>query len=137
MVGISKRLRASVRMDAINGDSFERWVNTHPGYTYRDVWQAGREYQSWLSVASVPQDVEEFIKNSSDKGIWFRDQKVVPVDDLRTYMAGKVLVPVEPSPKMIDATFNDEIETSGEIESHNTRNRRIYKAMLTASKEGV
>lgn len=26
MVGISKRLRASVRMDAINGDSFERSV---------------------------------------------------------------------------------------------------------------
>lgn len=59
------------------------------------------------------------------------------LNEFEMHMAGKVLVPVEPSPKMIDATFNDEIETSGEIESHNTRNRRIYKAMLTASKEGV
>lgn len=44
-----------------------------------------------------------------------------------------VLVPREPTPKMVDATWNDPIETNGGIESHNTRNRRIYAAMLAAA----
>jgi hypothetical protein len=43
------------------------------------------------------------------------------------------LVPVEPTPKMVDATWNDPIELVGGCESHNTRNKRIYRAMLSAS----
>lgn len=46
---------------------------------------------------------------------------------------GYVLVPKEPTPKMIDATwdFDDEIQEM----SHNTRNEFIYKAMIEAAQE--
>lgn len=52
---------------------------------------------------------------------------------------GWVLVPREPTPKMIDATWNDPAEAAngGGIESHNARNRRIYAAMLSASPQPV
>lgn len=43
------------------------------------------------------------------------------------------LVPVEPTPKMIDATWNDSVDRDGGIESQNTRNRRIYTAMVNAA----
>lgn len=46
---------------------------------------------------------------------------------------GWKLVPVEPTPKMVAATYNDPIETSGKAESHNTRNKRVWAAMLTAA----
>jgi hypothetical protein len=49
---------------------------------------------------------------------------------------GFVMVPRVPTPKMIDATFNDAIETSGQPESHNTRNHRIYAAMIAAAGDG-
>lgn len=41
-------------------------------------------------------------------------------------VAGWKLVPIEPTPKMVDATFNDNL---GAL-SHNKRNRHIYAAML-------
>jgi|GEM_PF-2784167 len=43
------------------------------------------------------------------------------------------LVPVEPTPKMVDATWNDSVDRDGGIESQNTRNRRIYAAMVNAA----
>ena len=43
---------------------------------------------------------------------------------------GFVLVPVEPTPKMVDATWNEHLAAT---ESHNARNKRIYKAMLAAA----
>ncbi len=43
------------------------------------------------------------------------------------------LVPIEPTPKMIDATFNHTQERDGLPESHNTRNKRIWRAMLAAA----
>ena len=49
--------------------------------------------------------------------------------------SGWQLVPATPTPKMIDATFNDAVETNGAYESHNTRNERIYAAMLEAAPE--
>ena len=53
---------------------------------------------------------------------WQAKSQVVP--------EGFVLVPKEPTPKMIDATWNydDEIQDM----SHNTRNEFIYKAMIEA-----
>ena len=42
---------------------------------------------------------------------------------------GWALVPVEPTPKMVDATFNEAIEGL----SHNRRNKHIYRAMLAAA----
>lgn len=48
---------------------------------------------------------------------------------------GWALVPREPTPKMVDATWNDAAESAngGGPESHNTRNRRVYAAMLAAA----
>lgn len=47
---------------------------------------------------------------------------------------GFVVVPKEPTPKMIDATW----DYDGEIQemSHNTRNAFIYKAMIEAQEQG-
>lgn len=47
---------------------------------------------------------------------------------------GFVCVPVEPTPKMIDATWNYDDEIQGM--SHNTRNKFIYEAMIQAAQEG-
>ena len=46
---------------------------------------------------------------------------------------GFVVVPKEPTPKMIDATWNydDEIQDM----SHNSRNEFIYNAMIAAAQE--
>ena len=44
-----------------------------------------------------------------------------------------VVVPVEPTPKMLAATWDHEIDKSGGIESQNTRNARIWSAMLAAA----
>lgn len=46
---------------------------------------------------------------------------------------GWKLVPVEPTPKMIDATWYHEIDMSCGIESQGARNKRIYEAMLAAA----
>ena len=46
---------------------------------------------------------------------------------------GLVLVPREATPKMIAATWHHGIDRNGGIESQNTRNERIYRAMLAAS----
>lgn len=46
---------------------------------------------------------------------------------------GYVWVPVEPTPKMIDVTWNYDDEIQGM--SHNSRNEFIYKAMIAAAQE--
>lgn len=38
----------------------------------------------------------------------------------------------EPTPKMVNATWNHPVDRDGGIESQNTRNERIYKAMIDA-----
>lgn len=43
------------------------------------------------------------------------------------------LVPLEPTPKMIDATWDHSVDRDGGIESQSARNRRIYAAMLAAA----
>ena len=42
-------------------------------------------------------------------------------------------MPFEPTPKMLAATWDHEIDKSGGIESQNTRNARIWSAMLAAA----
>lgn len=39
------------------------------------------------------------------------------------------VVPIEPSPKMVDATFNDDLSRM----SHNERNKHIYGVMIAAA----
>ena len=53
---------------------------------------------------------------------------ISPSDMLRVAAGELVLVPVEPTPKMIDATWDhdDEIQSM----SHNSRNEFIYKKMI-------
>jgi hypothetical protein len=46
---------------------------------------------------------------------------------------GYKLVPIKPTPKMVDATWEHEIDKNGGVESQGNRNRRIYKAMLNAA----
>lgn len=48
---------------------------------------------------------------------------------------GWVMVPVEPTPKMVDATWDHPVDREGGIESQNKRNKRIWAAMLTASQK--
>lgn len=50
--------------------------------------------------------------------------------------AGFVVVPREPTPKMVAATWDEPTDKYGSIESQNTRNVRIYKAMLAAAGGG-
>lgn len=59
------------------------------------------------------------------------------IDNLKTLVAkvkeetkleGCVVVPVEPTPKMIDSTWDDQDEI--ETMSHNSRNEFIYKKMI-------
>ena len=49
---------------------------------------------------------------------------------------GFVVVPVEPTPQMVDATWDHEIDKNGGIESQNKRNRRVWAAMLAAAQKG-
>ncbi|MFM9434542.1 hypothetical protein ACFDR9_001601 [Janthinobacterium sp. CG_23.3] len=58
------------------------------------------------------------------------------ITDLRAALAarpvilpGYALVPLEPTPKMVDATFTDDLRSH----SHNKRNKHIYRAMLAAA----
>jgi len=46
---------------------------------------------------------------------------------------GFVLVPREPTPKMVASTWNDHVDANGGIESQNARNKRIYRAMIAAA----
>lgn len=46
--------------------------------------------------------------------------------------AGVVMVPELPTPKMVNATWEHTIDRAGGIESQNTRNARVYAAMLAA-----
>jgi hypothetical protein len=66
-----------------------------------------------------------------------RDAVLALNENVRTrpQQAGFVSVPVEPTPKMIDSTFDDDLNHRGE--SHNQRNRRIYKAMIAAATKGA
>ena len=51
----------------------------------------------------------------------------------KTVPEGFVLVPKEPTPKMIDATWNFDEEIQDM--SHNSRNEFIYNAMIAAAQE--
>lgn len=46
---------------------------------------------------------------------------------------GWVLVPVKPTPKMVDSTFNHDISEL----SHNSRNKHIWAAMIVAAPEPI
>ena len=55
----------------------------------------------------------------------------IPLFLSSTIPEGYVLVPIEPTPKMVDSTWNEGVRYPAE--SHNTRNKRIYRAMIAAA----
>lgn len=57
----------------------------------------------------------------------------VALGEQQSAPAGYVMVPVEPTPKMVDATWYHDIDMNGGIESQGARNKRIYEAMLAAA----
>lgn len=57
---------------------------------------------------------------------------IAPAQDTQPVTAGFKLVPIEPTPKMVDATFNND-HLWRQNEGHNARNKRIYRAMLAAA----
>lgn len=59
----------------------------------------------------------------------YRAAPVVPVAAQPVVPEGWKLVPEAPTPKMVDATWNDSLDGM----SHNARNKKIYSAMLAAA----
>lgn len=51
---------------------------------------------------------------------------------LERVMPGWQMVPREPTPQMVDSTF-EHWNAHSKPESHNTRNKRVYAAMLAAA----
>lgn len=94
-----------------------------------------------LNLEPSIHEPENYASSMTNNYWWFyqdviESQKAALSDNesvANTLPDGWVAVPVEPTPKMVDATFNDAIETNGASESHNRRNKRIYKAMLQAA----
>lgn len=85
------------------------------------------EIQSWVAVQSehscqlagdafvvCANELAEFIKELFEKE--------------KAKLEGCVVVPVEPTPQMIDSTWDDQKEI--ETMSHNSRNEFIYKKMI-------
>ena len=82
---------------------------------------------------SHPQDVEEWIEHIDKSGIWWDGHRHVRLVDVRAFLAGKVLVPVEPTQKMIDAGYGAMPDCKC-TDGQKWRAALVFKAMLTASK---
>ncbi len=86
------------------------------------------EFGAYIKRTDVPADIEKkcgkLITALLFSWSTWKEAKAQAVPE------GFVLVPKEPTPKMIDATWNfdDEIQEM----SHNTRNEFIYKTMIEA-----
>ena len=96
------------------------------------------------SMASADDVIKEFAERAVNSAfaLWLIQsrQKQVVIDDLNIQLKdakatpeGFVLVPKQPTPKMIDATWNFDEEIQDM--SHNSRNEFIYNAMIAAAQE--
>lgn len=101
----------------------------------REVADLLRDCKAALSqeaqpVASVPQDVEEFISANAIEGDGYNAAPLyITVDDLRTWMAGHARVPVEPTQKMLNAA--EKVDWSNEDTRGSIIN--MWQAMIAAS----
>lgn len=83
-----------------------------------------RKGVSMLSVITAAQAHYEYSLEEQPKPI------VSPADLVRIAFGELVLAPVDPTPKMIDATWDHDEEIQSM--SHNARNEFIYKKMIEA-----
>ena len=100
---------------------FEESNNVNPDWSFK----FDEELQQYIALDSEMElQVDEFNELWDAFRAGWQAAKAQAVPD------GFVVVPKEPTPKMIDATWNydDEIQDM----SHNTRNAFIYKAMIEA-----
>lgn len=102
---------------------FEESNNVNPDWSFK----FDEELQQYIALDSEMElQVDEFNEHwDTFRAGWEAQAQAIP--------EGFVLVPKEPTPKMIDATWNydDEVQDM----SHNTRNEFIYKAMIEAAQE--
>ena len=77
-----------------------------------------------VSVEIDPQKLIDLLISTQAGEAW-RDIATAPKD-------GMVLVPRVATPKMIDATWDEDLDAV-QHESHNSRNRRIWDAMIAAA----
>ncbi len=93
-----------------------------------DIGNLGNEIQSWVAVRS-------FAVEDANPQLPIIDANELAEMLSRVFkkLDGCVVVPVEPTPKMIDSTWDDQDEI--DTMSHNTRNEFIYKKMIAAAQE--
>ena len=96
------------------------------------------------SMASADDVIKELAERAVNSAfaLWLIQsrQKQVVIDDLNIQLKdakatreGFVLVPKQPTPKMIDATWN--FDEKIQDMSHNSRNEFIYNTMIAAAQE--
>ena len=88
-------------------------------------------FEAW--VGSNGRNIERFSDGSYKSMTLDKEWKAWQEAKAQAIPDGFVVVPKEPTPKMIDATwdFDEEIQDM----SHNSRNEFIYNAMIAAAQE--
>ena len=91
---------------------------------YKQMWldSAWLGWQAARATPALPQGVEEWIEKNSeyadkvyDRHAKFQSmKKYVAVDDLRAYLSGMAIVPVKPTPEMINAALPSAMRESDE-----------------------
>ena len=103
----------------IQRKAFESSNNVNPDWSFK----FDEELQQYIAIDfEMTNQVDEFNEHWDTFRAGWQAAKAQAVPD------GYCVVPKEPTPKMIDATW----DYDGEIQemSHNTRNEFIYKAMI-------
>ena len=107
----------------IQRKAFEESNNVNPDWSFK----FDEELQQYVAVDfEMTNQVDEFNEHwDTFRAGWDAKAQAVP--------EGFVLVPKQPTPKMIDATWNFDEEIQDM--SHNSRNEFIYNAMIAAAQE--
>ena len=108
----------------IQRKAFESSNNVNPDWSFK----FDEELQQYIAIDfEMTNQVDEFNEHWDTFRAGWQAAKAQAVPD------GYCVVPKEPTPKMIDATW----DYDGEIQemSHNTRNEFIYKAMIEAQEQ--
>ena len=122
----------------------KRYVGPNEFYSYKVV---GRKRSNvWTDVPVDANNEKETLhdhlddvvtvvcNNLDDRTVHqFRVSDLASVRKAQAVPEGFVLVPKQPTPKMIDATWNFDEEIQDM--SHNSRNEFIYNAMIAAAQE--
>lgn len=107
----------------IQRKAFEESNNVNPDWSFK----FDEELQQYVAVDfEMTNQVDEFNEHwDTFRAGWDAKAQAVP--------EGFVLVPKQPTPKMIDATWNFDEEIQDM--SHNSRNEFIYNTMIAAAQE--